>query len=198
MGGAGHDEVEIKLRVADVAALRRRLRENGAVRIGRVRERNVLFDTPDRRLLREGKLLRLRWNNSAPVLTFKTPAPRGSGRGTRYKVRRELEFPVARPMEMEAVLEGLGFVRGFQYEKFRTSYRVRGLRKLKLEVDETPIGCFVELEGPRREIDRAARLLGYGARDYITANYFVLYREFCRERGKQPGHMLFGRSRKRG
>jgi len=39
---------------------------------------------------------------------------------------------------------------------------------LKLVLDETPIGLFVELEGGRGEINRAARLsrlLGFSASD---------------------------------
>ncbi len=53
-------EIEIKLRVADIAAIRRRLRALGA-RCGlRLHEINVLFDTPDDSLRRREMLLRMR------------------------------------------------------------------------------------------------------------------------------------------
>jgi hypothetical protein len=63
-------------------------------------------------------------------------------------------------------------------------------------LDETPIGNFVELEGPRRTIDRAAALLGRSRSDYLTGSYASLYRQFCRRQGRPFGEMLFHRRKK--
>lgn len=60
-----------------------------------------------------------------------------------------------------------------------------------IEVDETPIGAFVELEGPSAAIDRAAQELGFDKRDYIVKNYLALYVEDCRRQGKEPKDMVF-------
>jgi adenylate cyclase class 2 len=79
----------------------------------------------------------------------------------------------------------------FRYEKFRTTYALTRLRSLKIELDETPIGTFLELEGPIAAIDRAARLLGYSRSDYITATYGSLYLAGCRRRARKPGDMVF-------
>ena len=62
---------------------------------------------------------------------------------------------------------------------------------LLLELDETPVGTFLELEGPGEAIDRAAKELGYGVKDYVLKNYLVLYVEDCRKRGVEAGNMLF-------
>jgi hypothetical protein len=62
---------------------------------------------------------------------------------------------------------------------------------LLIEVDEVPIGTFVELEGTGDAIDRAAKELGYSPKDYVTKNYLVLYLDACRQRGEQPTDMLF-------
>jgi adenylate cyclase class 2 len=70
-------------------------------------------------------------------------------------------------------------------------------RGLLIELDETPIGVFLELEGPANAIDRVAKALGFGARDYVLANYMTLYREYCRSRGEEPRDMLFARTEKR-
>ncbi len=83
----------------------------------------------------------------------------------------------------------------FRYEKFRTTYRfpatARWASDLLIELDETPIGAFVELEGPSEAIDRAANLLGFGPKDYITKSYLALYLDQCRAQGMTPGHMVF-------
>ena len=48
-------------------------------------------------------------------------------------------------------------------------------------LDETPIGVFVELEGPPDWIDRTARRLGFSPADYIKASYARLYQQWCSE-----------------
>ena len=85
----------------------------------------------------------------------------------------------------------------FQYEKFRSTYRfpakARWALDLLIELDETPIGAFVELEGPPDAIDRAAALLGFSRKDYITKSYLALYLDECRAQGSTPGNMLFAK-----
>lgn len=186
--------MEIKLRVEKPEQVRRALQSAGGRRITRVHERNTLLDTADSRLAREGKLLRVRWNGRRAMLTFKAPAAGGSGT---YKVRRELESPLGDPELMMKVLAGLGFRPRFRYEKYRTSFRLRGLPRLHVEWDETPIGVFLELEGPPRAIDAAARRLGFARKDYVTANYLLLYRQECAKRGVKPGDMLFAKKKRR-
>jgi hypothetical protein len=66
---------------------------------------------------------------------------------------------------------------------------------LEIDLDETPIGTFVELEGPPRAIDRVAKELGYSKPDYIVTNYLVLYREECRRKGQKPGDMVFRKAK---
>jgi adenylate cyclase, class 2 len=198
-------EVEIKLRVDDLAALRRRLRSIGArARKGsrdRVFEHNVLFDLPGQALRKRGALLRLRWQIAArsgimpvcwskspdAVLTYKGRARVRDG----YKVADELEISISDPERLAAILQALGFETSFRYEKFRTEFKLRKIPGLAVDLDETPIGDFVELEGPRRSIDRAASLLGYDRGDYITGSYAALYSQFCCRQRRHFGDMLF-------
>jgi adenylate cyclase class 2 len=64
-------------------------------------------------------------------------------------------------------------------------------------MDETPIGTYVELEGPAEAIDRAAIELGFSKRDYILKNYLLLYVEDCRKRGEAPKNMVFAAPKSR-
>lgn len=217
-----HHEIEIKLRVDDLAALRLKLRTLRARLLRRVHEQNILFDSPRQRLRKNGQLLRLRLeyapgNRRAPVralLTFKGPglnrssirpgphasADSASRAGSlsphHYKVREEVEAAVTDPEALARVLAALGLVPSFRYEKHRTTYRLPRLGGLLVELDETPIGVFLELEGSPRSIDRASRLLGYTPRDYLLSSYAALYFDFCRRQRLPPGHMLFGKLRK--
>lgn len=114
-----------------------------------------------------------------------------------YKVRREIETTVADGKRLEAIWQALGLRPAFRYEKYRTVYTekpaARGARRALLVLDETPIGNYLELEGPKPWIDRVAAQLGYHREDYITASYASLYRQKCQERGERPSHMIFAR-----
>ena len=136
------------------------------------------------------------------ILTFKRPtAQQMAAHTSRYpsfgshKVRDEIEAHVTDSSNLVRIFEGLGMRGWFRYEKYRTTYQLPAkeswARGLLIEVDETPIGTFVELEGPPAAIDRAATELGYSKRDYILTNYLALYAEDCRRKGQQPQNMLF-------
>jgi adenylate cyclase, class 2 len=198
----GHREIEVKLRVADLGALIAKLRGLGAVSHGRVLEQNTLYDTPESRLRHLGRLLRVRIETPAgtklvrpgtpsAVLTSKAPIPKPARRPSpalRYKEKLENEVPLRHPHELTLALRSLGFRPGFRYEKYRSTFRLHGLH---LDLDETPVGTFLELEGPPKAIDRAARALGFTARDYMRATYWDLYAADCRRRAVKPGNMLF-------
>ncbi len=211
-------ETEIKLAITDPKALARRLKHLGVKpkdpQCPRVHEMNLLFDTPDGGLAKHGQLLRIRTETPAArknaakvktpsrtVLTFKSPpdqlaiSDRRLNANHRYKVREEIEAPLPEGAAVKKIFEGLGLRGWFRYEKFRTTYllpaRHRWANGLLIEVDETPIGLFVELEGPGDAIDRAARELGFSRKDYVLKNYLVLYLDECKTKGRQPSHMLF-------
>ena len=211
-------EREIKLRIKDLRALRRALAKLGAlVATPRVRELNVVFDTPEFDLAKHEHLLRIRTETPSAsrgrtsgagtraLVTFKRPVrasgSTGKGERQRHKVREEIELEVSDGKSLARIFEGLGMNAWFRYEKLRTTFRLPGsqgwAKGLLIELDETPIGVFLELEGPAAAIDRAARALGFQTRDYILANYMVLYREYCRSRDEEPRDMLFAKKTRR-
>jgi adenylate cyclase class 2 len=110
-------------------------------------------------------------------------------------VREEIEVEVTEAAILSKIFEGLGMRGWFRYEKYRTTYGMDSSRpwakELLIEVDETPIGVFAELEGPPEAIDRAAEELGFSKQDYVLRNYLTLYLEECRRTGVEPGDMLF-------
>jgi adenylate cyclase class 2 len=90
---------------------------------------------------------------------------------------------------MHRILAGAGFEIAYRYQKYRTGMR---LGALGVFLDETPLGCFVELEGPPEAIDAAAAELGFAVADYVTESYRELH-ERAREEGAYASRdMLFG------
>jgi adenylate cyclase class IV len=111
----------------------------------------------------------------------------GNLEGGRYKVRDEREVRLSDAGAGAHILEAFGLAPRFRYEKYRTTYRMPGRGGVVVELDETPIGTFLELEGSRAAIDRAAGGLGFGPADYIVETYVALFIEKLREKGRaQP------------
>ncbi len=162
-------ETEVKLRLQDVPAARVALSRLGA-RLTRERhfEDNVLFDDAAGSLRSQGGVLRLRRVGGSGLLTFKGPRELVAG----LKSREEIETEAADPDVLQAILGRLGFRPVFRYQKYRESWSHRGQ---SIEVDETPIGAFLEIEGDREGIEAVAAELGYGPRDYVGESYVGLF-----------------------
>ena len=179
-------EIEVKISIESAAAARKTIRATGfRVHVPRVFEVNILWDTADLRLRAQGKLVRLRDAGGRSTLTFK-----GKSLDTRHKVREEVETHVENAGAVERVFRELDLRPVFRYEKYRTEYandKARGV----VTLDETPIGTFLEIEGPARWIDRTAKQLGFSPADYITSSYGALYVQYCSALGLQPSNMVF-------
>ena len=182
--GHGNFEVEIKLPVPDLLDTVGRITRLGWRQLTeRTLEKNVLLDRQDQSLRGAGVVLRLRQYGSRSVITFKGPA--GAGK---HKVREELESAVGDCAVLQDIFLRLGFVPGFRYEKYRTEF-TDGVGQLT--VDETPIGNFLELEGPPEWIDECAAKLGYAEAEYITLSYGKLYAVYCERTGRPMDEMIF-------
>ena len=156
-----------------MAAAKRLLVQTGfQVTTPRHLERNLLLDTASGTLRQAGVVLRVRQANGDTIVTYKS---KGTVTG-HHKVREELEVGATDLAGTLAIFERLGYRPTFRYEKYRTIYartRERGHAML----DETPMGAYLELEGPPRWIDRMAKLLGFNESDYVTASYGALWAE---------------------
>ena len=178
-------EREVKFRVESWTEGERRLAE-GAARLKEPRhfERNSLFDFPDRALQRRGEALRLRRAGGRAWLTYKGPLDGGG----RIKQRREYETSLGDADAAEEILRRLGLEERFRYEKFRAVY---SLEKVEATLDQTPIGVFIEIEGPPSEIERAARALGLEMDVAISVSYPRLYQTYRDQTPDSPEFMTF-------
>lgn len=162
-------EHEIKLRVEDAESARRALSDIGAT-VARARhfEDNILFDTRRRTLRSSGRVLRLRRNDRGAQLTVKGQRRDVQG----VKARAEGEVGVEDPEKTETLLRLLGYEPVFRYQKYREVWR---WRDAEIVLDETPVGVFLEIEGPIETIHAAAKALGRKPEDFILDSYVALF-----------------------
>lgn len=175
-------ELEAKMQVADLDAVRERLRGLGATPRGKVLETNVFFDTPDRSLLAADEGLRVRSEvaldgeaEPAMRVTFKGPRQQGM-----VKTREELEAGVTDAEAMCRILEGLRFERVLLFEKRREAFELDGC---EVVLDELPhLGTFVEIEGDDEAAVMAVReKLGMGDEPLLTTSYVSLMADHIQE-----------------
>ena len=183
---AGPTETEIKLRIQNGSEIQTKLNATGyQVSQAREFEANTIYDTTESRLFHSGMLLRLRESGGRSILTWKGPVIPGP-----HKSRPERETTVGSAETFGGILDQLGFNPVFRYEKFRTEWKGAN-PEATVTLDETPIGIFMELEGPAAWIDETARSLGFGPAEYITDSYGTLYRRWCESNGVEPSQMVF-------
>lgn len=184
-------EVEVKFHVQRMADVAGRLEGLGAiVQCKRVLEQNLRFDTPDRRLERDHQALRLR-QDSISTLTFKGPSRFREG----IRVRTEIETGVDDFARARLLLEALGYVVTFEYEKFRTTYAFEGT---SIMLDELPYGDFVEIEGNPGAIRIAAGKLGLRWQAAIEDSYMGLFEKLRIRRDLQFSDLTFNNFAKSG
>ncbi len=172
-----HIETEAKFEVTrgGLEKVRERLIQLGARPLsGPHQEENELYDFSDGRLARSGCALRLRSYAGESLLTFKGPVESHP----LLKKREEIETHVERGEALRMILGRLGLAVSFEYRKTREILQIDcggGGQPVQICLDETPVGCFVEIEGEAEDIKQLATHFGWT--EFITKSYVDLYRE---------------------
>ncbi len=115
-------------------------------------------------------------------LTFKGPARFEEG----VKVRVEHETRVEEVDAARRILESLGYRVERRYQKYREEWQLGGVR---VALDHTPIGDFVEFEGEGAE--RLARRFGFEPASAEPRNYLQLYTDYRGRHPDAPADMIF-------
>lgn len=185
-------ETEIKIKLVDAEEFRRKLDRMKPVPVSeRHFEDNFLFDFPGAELRSRGCLLRVRITPGKATITHKSPPQRNS----LFKVREERETIVADGEMALEIFKQIGLRIWFRYQKYRQEYDLpvsgRKDARIRLAIDETPIGLYLELEGTEEGIRQISRDMGFRESQYLRDSYYTLYLNRCREEGREPDYMMF-------
>ena len=166
-------EIEAKFPVSSVDDYLPKIREAGAVCEQPVQfERNLRFDDKNCMLSQTGQVLRLRDNGGKSILTYKSDKNSISG----IADREEIETAVEDLARTRLILERLGFEVDFIYEKYRSIF---SLGQAGIFADHTPIGDFIEIEGPDEETIRmTAEKIGLDWETRSGKSYRTLFKKW--------------------
>ncbi|HZY61335.1 MAG TPA: class IV adenylate cyclase [Edaphobacter sp.] len=186
-----NSEIELKFPISDPASLQSRLPQLGFhLETPRTFEHNTLYDTPSRDLRSQRQILRIRRYGNLCTVTHKR-LPDKSSDDARYKVRIETETTVADGNALAEIFKQLGYTPAFTYEKYRTEWSHDTEHSAHLVIDETPIGNYVELEGPPAWIDRTIQQLGIDASTCLTDSYGKLFLNWKQSTGSSAENLTF-------
>ena len=122
-------EVEVKVRNIDKRKILERIDKLGAIKNFSGKVIDFRFDTPDRRLSKQGKALRIRQKGRHIYLNLK---------GKKKSIenitgRDEIGVRILNLKIMHKILNELGYIKIFELSKYRTEYK---LEDVKFDIDE--------------------------------------------------------------
>ena len=181
-------EIEAKMRVADLDSMRKRLVGQGAVRAGSELETNIYFDTPGGSLRQSGKGLRIRIavqesGENHCTMTFKGPLL-----PSELKTREEIEFTISDAQSAQQLLERLGFPPTLTFEKRRETWQLGGC---SVALDLLPyLGTYMEIEGPGDDqVMEVRRSLGLSEEPLISTAYVSLLARYLQVHAIRDRHI---------
>ena len=195
-------EVELKARVDDVTASRRKIESAGAVLVFEGSLRDRIYDTADRMLAAQDVVLRLR-SYAGPAgesahLDWKGPTAREGG----FKVRPELTTGVTDPATLAAILGRIGFEVVGRIDREIAQYEIAddsdsGIRTIVRFEQYPRMDVLVEVEGTSAGIERAIVGLGIPRASFSAdrlTDFVRVYEARTGQRGavcdldRVPGH----------
>ncbi len=183
-------EIEVKFRIDDAEAMRRRLVEAGARPAGRVLERNTYFDLPGGELRKSDRGVRIRVNEAADGETWTVMTSKGPRRPGELKIRPEAEVGVESFAAAAAVLESLGYGRTLSFQKRRETFLYADA---EIVLDELPqLGFYLEIEADSEEaVQRTRAALGLAGAPAVTASYIALVDSHLTATGDASRQLVF-------
>jgi adenylate cyclase class 2 len=173
-------ETEAKMKVADLAAVRKKLEALGGTRKAKELETNTFFDASDSRLRLADRGLRIREatdenGKTRFLITMKGPMQQGQ-----FKTREEIEFSADNADAVRKIFENLGYEATLSFQKRRESWLFGGC---EVELDELPyLGTYVEIEGKdEKSISAARSALGLMEFPLISTGYISLLWRYLEE-----------------
>ena len=173
----------MKFQVRDLKVMHTLLKEKAKMLEEPFFEENTLYDTIEKDLLRQRKIIRLRKYNNKRILTLKgTPLILNN-----IKICEENEVELMFGSDYVKILEKLGYFKLSSYEKVRWLWKKDDVL---ICFDFLPFGCFIEFEGSIEGILSVIKDYNFLAENALSENYHSLNANF-REKNNLPADRSF-------
>lgn len=180
MEGIKNREIEVKIRIDNLKEVREKILKLNAEQKGRSFDEDVYYDFDDGRIRNADKVFRLRNNK---IVAFKGPQM-----GKNVMDREEIEMELDGDKFRE-IMSKIGIKPIRKKQKYRETFK---FKEGEVVIDETPIGNYLEIEGPEEFIIDITKKIGFSEKDHIIKTYSQLAKEYYKKEGIHfDGNMVF-------
>jgi adenylate cyclase class 2 len=162
-------EIEVKFKIKDFDALKRKIEKIGARYKDKFSQSDTWFVFPGKKRAKKWRGFRLRSQKGKAILTLK----KDQVVDRLIREAEEIEVEVSDFERMMRILVGLGFQKEINIKKERETWQI-GEVEIALDKVEK-LGNFLELEGPKKEIEAVVKKLGLERAKRITLHYGQLF-----------------------
>jgi len=159
-------EIEIKIQLKDKENIAKKLKELGGKKGKSYTQTTYGFFSNDS--IEKGIFPRIRQEDNSLVLTVKLR----KDKKTKYFERKEYSIKIDNLKDAIKILQLFGYDRIREFTKFREEWTFK--RSVKVNIDKLNFGRFIEIEGPKKEIERMVSDLGFQDRERFTKAYLAL------------------------
>lgn len=163
-------EIEIKIQLKDKENIAKKLKELGGKKGKSYTQITYGFFSNDS--IEKGIFPRIRQEDNSLVLTVKLR----KDKKTKYFEREEYSIKIDNLKDAIKILQLFGYDRIREFTKFREEWSFKG--PVKVNVDKLNFGRFIEIEGPKKEIERMVDDLGFQDRERFAKAYLSLENDF--------------------
>ncbi|MCK6462524.1 MAG: class IV adenylate cyclase [Candidatus Pacebacteria bacterium] len=153
-----------------------------------VHQKTVMFDNSDKLMEHTDGRIRLRQQGDKISLSYKRPLPSVGNE----KKEVELETEVGNFEVMTHILRMMGYSPSTSYEKYTLPLRMKNYNDIHIEIQKYPFENFLEIEGDKEKIEKAAKQLGFDIKDALVKPVDTLFTEWRLAKGLPfKPHMAF-------
>jgi len=180
-------EIELKFKTSDEDILR--IKNNSdVIFLEEVHQKTVMFDNADKMMEHTDGRIRLRQQGNNASLSYKRPL---SSVGNEKK-EIEIETEVGNFEVMSNILRMMGYAPSTSYEKYTTLLKLKDKPDIHIEIQKYPFETFLEIEGDKEEIEKAAKQLGFDIKNALVKPVDTLFMEWRLAKGLSfKPHMTF-------
>ena len=161
-------EIEVKIQLKKGENIAKKLRKIGGEKEKSYTQTTYGFFSEDS--VKKGIFPRIRIESKSPVLTVKVRKKNK----TKYFERDEYSIKISSLKEGIKILQLLGYKKIRKFTKFREHWSFRNRLIKEVTVDRLYFGRFSEIEGPKSEIEKMIKELGWQNRKRIAKAYLAV------------------------
>jgi predicted adenylyl cyclase CyaB len=169
------NEIEIKFKIEENDNIRNKLLELGGVPQNPYEQTTYGFFSYDS--IEKGIFPRIRDEHGKIILTVKVRPKKK----TDYFERKEYSMEILNVDDGVEIMKSIGYDQVRIFKKNREEWK---FDKVEVVLDKLYFGTYIEIEGPKEEIEKMVKKLDFEKKERITKAYLGLEDDYLKEKNK--------------